>query len=41
MNSLEKKEVEKEKIKRKQEYFAAKKNSQNKRNPEKPKRKYN
>ncbi len=41
MNSLEKKEVEKEKIKRKQEYFAAKKNSQNKRNPGKPKRKYN
>lgn len=41
MSSLEKKEVEKEKVKRKQEYFAAKKNKQNKRNPPKPRRKYN
>ncbi len=40
MNSLEKKELEKEKVKRKQEYFAAKKNKQNKRTPAKPKRKY-
>ena len=40
MNPLEKKEVEKEKVKRKQEYFATKKKNQNKRNPAKPKRKY-
>jgi len=40
MSPLEKKEVEKEKVKRKQEYFATKKKNQNKRNPAKPKRKY-
>ncbi len=40
LNPSEKKEVEKEKAKRKQEYFATKKKTQNKRNPAKPKRKY-
>ncbi|MDZ7742083.1 MAG: DEAD/DEAH box helicase [Bacteroidota bacterium] len=40
MSPLEKKEVEKEKVKRKQEYFAAKNKTRQKRNPAKPKRKF-
>ncbi len=38
MSPLEKKEVEKEKVKRKQEFFASKKKNENKRNPAKPRR---